>query len=817
MTQDFASEDSAARGSVRAAASAFADERRHLLHDQRRHRRDALVDQAVGVVMARSGCGSAEAVAQLSAIAERSRRPLADVASDVVAEASGRPGEPAEPSDTLRLRPEIAGLDRAADGDDLARVLVAEALGFSHPAGAAIGLLDDDGTVGIVGAHGFPKRGIRRWRQIPPAVDCLINRALRAGRPVWTDAATVDPPPPLGEPAGADPAQTRVAVPVRFGRALIGAVELAWPAEEELDQRARRQAEAVVRSVGPSLLRTLGPDGSSAGTPGSSGSSWAGGSGGSIGSVGSVGSVGAVGPAVGDSAWQDLLDLMDQPALALREDPSAPGEVRRFRVIARNQQAAELVSPAATSGSLAEEAPWLLAADLPESLAAVLHTGAPYRLRVDTGPLGVDSLTAVRVGLGTVVVVCHSASLEPTAGHTALERLARFGTWRWDVDGDRVAWSAEALRIVDAPGLGDSAGIDRPPYTVHPDDVEAERRFVKTLTVERRPAEAEFRILHYGGEPTRVRVAAEPVGGDAEEGTAGTYGSLSGLVTEQALPVPAAGSVVGIIQDVTEWRRAETGLEVARVQLAAQRSRADAERQLASALQQAVIPSAARNQPPRSGVQIAARYRPASASAGVGGDWYSVFPLRGDRLLLAIGDVAGHGLPAASAMADLHHGLRGMALAVSQDQMQPRPGRLLTLLNELVESMPQFTIASACALLWDPATRRLTWGNAGHPAPLRIRAGVTTPLYESVGPMLGADPHAVYEDCEADVASGDVLLLYTDGLVERRRVGDDETFAHLLYQTRYPDADLDRYADRILDGARSDTDDDVCVLAVRFE
>jgi serine phosphatase RsbU (regulator of sigma subunit) len=810
MTQDFAWQAPAARTSWRPAASAFADERRNLLHDQREHRRDALVDQAVGVIIARSGCGSAEAVAQLSAIAERTRRPLADVASDVVAEASGRPGEPAERSDTLRLRPEVAGLDRAADGDDLARVLVAEALGFAHPSGAAIALLDDDGVVNIVGAHGFPARGIRRWRRIPPAVDCLINRTLRAGKPIWTDAGTADPPPPLGEPAGADRAQTRVAVPVRFGRALIGAVELAWPSEEEIDQRARRQAEAVVRSVGPSLLRTLGPDGSSVSpvSPASRGLS---------------GPAGSAGTAVGDSAWQDLLDLMEQPTLALREDPSSPGEVRRFRVIARNQQADALLNPAVTDGSLAEEAPWLLAADLPERLTAVLHTGAPYRLGVQTGPLGVDSVTAVRVGLGTVIVVCHSASLEPTATHSALERLARFGTWRWDVDGDRVAWSAEALRIVDAPGLGDSAGIDRPPYTVHPDDTETERRFVKTLTVERRPAEAEFRILHYNSEPTRVRVAAEPVGGDAEGTPVSIYGSLSGLapdeseaVESQAVPA-MPDAVIGVIQDVTEWRRAETALEVARVQLAAQRSRADAERQLASALQLAVIPSAARNQPPRSGVQIAARYRPASASAGVGGDWYSVFPLRDDKLLLAIGDVAGHGLPAASAMADLHHGLRGMALAVSQDQMQPRPGRLLTLLNELVESMPQFTIASACVLLWDPANRRLTWGNAGHPAPLRIRAGMGTALYDAVGPMLGADPFAVYEDSEAEVESGDVLLLYTDGLVERRRVGDDETIAHLLYQTRYPDADLDRYADRILDGARSDTDDDVCVLAVRFE
>ncbi|WP_194915564.1 SpoIIE family protein phosphatase [Catenulispora rubra] len=771
MSQDFASNDPAPRDRLRAAASAFAEERRRQLDEERAYRRDAIVDQAVGVVMARSACGSAEAVAQLSAVAQRSRRPLADVAADVVAEASGRAPEPGRSREVPRLQPRIAGLDRSTDGDSLARGLASEALGFSHPSSAAIGLLDDDGTVAIVGAHGFPTRGIRRWRRIPPAVDCLINRALRTGKPVWTDATTQDPPPPLGEPAGADRLRTRVAVPVRLGRALLGAVELAWQPQAALDARARREVEAVVSAVGPSLLRTMGPEGAAAGL-----------------------SAGAVGGAfAGDSPWQDLLDLMEQPSFVLSGDCDEPVVVARFQVIAHNQSAAELMTPRPANRSVAAVVPWLAAADLPERLAAVVRTGAPCRLAVRTGPLGVDSLTAVRVGLGTVVVVCHQPALDPSAADGVLERLARFGIWRWDVDGDRVAWSAEALRIVDAPGLGDSAGIDRPPYTVHPDDTEAERRFVKTLTVERRPAEAEFRILHYGGEPTRVRVMAEPVG-------AGADGDES---------EPAA--VVGVVQDVTEWRRAETGLEVARVQLAAQRSRADAERQLASALQQAVVPSAARNQPPRSGVQIAARYRPASASAGVGGDWYSVFPLRDDKMLLAIGDVAGHGLPAASAMADLHHGLRGMALA------ETRPGRLLTLLNELVETMPQFTIASACVLLWDPATRRLTWGNAGHPAPLRIRAGVAKPLYDAVGPMLGADPRAVYEDCEAEVASGDVLLLYTDGLVERRRVGDDETIAHLLHQTRNPDADLDHYADRILDGARSDTDDDVCVLAVRFE
>jgi len=90
-------------------------------------------------------------------------------------------------------------------------------------------------------------------------------------------------------------------------------------------------------------------------------------------------------------------------------------------------------------------------------------------------------------------------------------------------------------------------------------------------------------------------------------------------------------------------------------------------------------------------------------------------------------------------------------------------------------------------------------------------------LDDHVGSMLGADPSAVYEDSELAVDSGDVLLLYTDGLVERRRAGDDETIAQLLDQARDPDADLDRYLDRILGEARSDTDDDVCVVAIRFD
>ncbi|GAA2002180.1 SpoIIE family protein phosphatase [Catenulispora subtropica] len=807
----------------------FAAHRDRLARERREHRWDALVDQAVGVVMARSGCGSAEAVAQLAAIARRSGRPLRAVAADVVAEAAGLAADAPPDPDVVRLHPEVAALDRSADGDELARSLVTEALGYSRPSGAVIGVLDDDGTVAILGSTGFPAREIRRWRRIPPAVDTLINRAVRSGAPVWIDDDSEDRPVVIGQ-SGTGPHGTRVAVPLRSGRMLIGVVLLAWrpmPASGHgsgpgsggaagaLDDRARREVEAVVQAAGPALLRMLGEDLHGAESA-------------------AAGVAGGTTGAVAESPWQDVVDLLDVPALVVTGLEAMPVTADRLHVTARNEAAADLMLPGADR-SLEAAAPWLATDDVVEALAVVARTGTPRRHPVKTGRLGVEAVSAVRAGgVTSVLVVAHSTAEPATEVDATLERLGRFGTWTWDAAGDRVRWSPEALRIMGAPALGDPTGINRPPYTVHPDDAEAERRFIKTLTTEGRPAEVEFRIVHYGGEPTRVRLAAEPVPGRHGAGSGGSGGSdtldrahgadradtdraesdradRAAGSTAPSRPATAPERIVGVIQDVTDWRRSETALEVARVQLAAQRSRADAERNLASALQQAIVPGAARNEPPHTGVEVAARYRPASAAAGVGGDWYSVFPLRDAQLLLAIGDVAGHGLPAASAMADVHHGLRGMALA------ENRPGRLLTLLNELVDSMPEFTIASACCLLWDPARRVVRWGNAGHPAPIRVRGGAAETIEDHVGPMLGADSQAVYEDCDLAVESGDVLLLYTDGLVERRRAGDDETTAYLLGQARDPDPDLGRYLDRILAGARSDTDDDVCVLAVRFE
>jgi serine phosphatase RsbU (regulator of sigma subunit) len=324
---------------------------------------------------------------------------------------------------------------------------------------------------------------------------------------------------------------------------------------------------------------------------------------------------------------------------------------------------------------------------------------------------------------------------------------------------------------------------------VHPEDAGEARRFAAVLTEDGRPAETAFRVLQADGAAAHVRMAGVPLP-DGER----------------------PGTVFGVVQDVSHMRRTETALEIARVQLAAQRTRVDVERQVASLLQQIVIPDHPVRPTAGSGVDLAARYRPASATAGVGGDWYGVFPLPGGRVLLTIGDVAGHGLAAASAMAQLYHTAHGLALTGAG------PGALLHWLNALTCERPEFTIASSCCALYDPAEHRLTWANAGHPSPVLVgvAAGRAGTLEAPIGTMLGAAAASVYEEAEVVIEPGDHLLLYTDGLVERRRQSDEESTAHLLAMAAEPGPDLDAYADRLVAGAHSDTDDDVCLIAVRF-
>ena len=133
----------------------------------------------------------------------------------------------------------------------------------------------------------------------------------------------------------------------------------------------------------------------------------------------------------------------------------------------------------------------------------------------------------------------------------------------------------------------------------------------------------------------------------------------------------------------------------------------------------------------------------------------------GGHVLIAIGDVAGHGLAAAAGMARLRGALAGLAITGSP------PQRLVGWLNDLVHHVAPEHTASVIAGYFDPASRTLTWAQAGHPPPVLVRGSRARALIAPPGILLGAGREQ-YAAATLPLAAKDLLLLYTDGLIERR-------------------------------------------------
>jgi serine phosphatase RsbU (regulator of sigma subunit) len=205
-----------------------------------------------------------------------------------------------------------------------------------------------------------------------------------------------------------------------------------------------------------------------------------------------------------------------------------------------------------------------------------------------------------------------------------------------------------------------------------------------------------------------------------------------------------------------------------------------------------------------------AGYLPAESAARVGGDWYHAQEMPGGRTVLAVGDVAGHGIGAASGMAHLRFALIAW-LSIGIDD----PSALLSHLNRLCLQLG-ITGTAVLAFL-EPATGGLTWARAGHPAPLWARGGSTEPLDLPAGLLLGAEPDALYPVRTPQLSRGDLLLFYTDGLVERRMPADPPLLVEVsdLLATASISADERTVATVAARLNRPSPNDDTCTLTVR--
>ncbi|MFE4758498.1 SpoIIE family protein phosphatase [Streptomyces mirabilis] len=249
------------------------------------------------------------------------------------------------------------------------------------------------------------------------------------------------------------------------------------------------------------------------------------------------------------------------------------------------------------------------------------------------------------------------------------------------------------------------------------------------------------------------------------------------------------------------------------------------QRDTAVTLQRSLLPQRLAEQ---AAVEVASRYLPAGARAGVGGDWYDAIPLSGARVALVVGDVVGHGIHASATMGRLRTAVRTLA------DIDLPPDELLTHLDDLVGRLSTETdavgreraaeetetagdVGATCLYaVYDPISRRCSLARAGHPLPIVVSPDGGAELLDiPAGPPLGLGG-LPFEAVEVEVPEGSLLALYTDGLIESRDIDIDEGVSRLCDALNRPAASLDELCDTVLGALLPERPaDDVALLIAR--
>ncbi len=357
------------------------------------------------------------------------------------------------------------------------------------------------------------------------------------------------------------------------------------------------------------------------------------------------------------------------------------------------------------------------------------------------------------------------------------------------------------LRDENAPGLGVHAG--RGVLPVAPDS----RVMLGEGTFGRLAVEREAALL-VGEELPDLAGAADTA--DGEE-----TGPIASLMV---VPLVTADELLGLIVlgAVAEDRFDAANLEL--LTLAADRmaiaidhvQRFAHGRQLVETLQRSLLPDRLPHHPR---LELAARYLPSGLAPQIGGDWYDALELDRDRTAVMIGDVVGHGVRAATTMSELRNALRAFAVEGHS------PGAALQQLDRVVHAtFGPGMIATVLFLIIDAAKGTVSISRAGHPPPALRSAGGEIRFLETGNTLpLGIDDRVKADEAEYPVNPGDTLLLFTDGLVERRRESINTGFDRLRDAFATAPADVEELCDYILERTVTEqaSHDDIAVMAVR--
>ncbi|MFF3565301.1 SpoIIE family protein phosphatase [Streptomyces sp. NPDC002574] len=745
----------------------------------------AVVELAKGVLVARLGCGPAEAARQLTRLADTagvSRLELAaevvnDAAHDGITGAVGDitargPGAAAADNGGsppgVRLRTAESGALAATDSQTVAVSLLGHALAPLGACAVAIWAAGPDASLTLAGHAGYTEAEARRWRYVPPTVATVARRALDERRARSFPASSASPAPEGDMPSMRPEcgAGGRIAVPAGAGGRVDAVLEICWPEEPPpLSQALLRQLDALAGLCVHTLV--------------------------------------AVPAAQGPLPVDELIDICDaihDPALVLTPLTGAGGRVTDFRIRHTN---GHFVDPAgrprgAVTGATLLEAYPSAAGDghLFDRAVQVHATGEPFRAEHMAFSSLVEhvALTVVaEVGIsrhGPHLLLIwrvedETARLAGLLQHA--QRLGGLGGFEENVRTGEITWNSELFALYGRNEHSTPVPLEDLRLHAHADDSAAIGRFLRTVSRHHRPASVAFRLRRPDGVTRHIRVVAEPV-------------------------LDAGGrllAVRGAYQDVSSQHWTEVALAATQDRLAHSEEQAAERDRLALQLQHAIMPPT-RGPLDAPGLEVAVRYRPAETESLVGGDWYDAVVLPTGDVLLCVGDVAGHGIEAATSMVVLRNALRGLAVTGAG------PGQLLSWLNVVAYHLTDRVTATVVCGLYIPATRTLCWARAGHLPPALLRGEEATTLPPGHGMLLGAVPETAYEEQEVRLRPGDTLLMYTDGLVERRDSSMTDSVAHLLATARdAAPSSLEHRLDRLLAGSRSDTDDDTCVIGIR--
>jgi serine phosphatase RsbU (regulator of sigma subunit) len=736
----------------------------------------ALIELAKGVLMERLHCSPADAAKQLESLAERSGLTPLEFAADVVGEAAeDRITDVAQEflaraegeSVAVRLRTAESGVLAAGDTQRVAESILEHALRPLGATAVAVWLAGPDGSMTLAGSAGFSAEEAARWRYVPPGVATPARSALIERDTEWYTTLASSGLPSIGQHTFAGGG--RVAVPTGTGGRIIGVVEMCWPEPLPAEPgRERRQLEALAELCAHTL---------------------------------DTGDGVVAPPAAGDFLGElvDFVDGLHDPAVLLSPCLDGGDRLSDFRIHHANVRFAD---PGGRPRSLLVGSRLLeaypLAAEesgLLDKIRRVYATGEPFRADsmavttlVDQVPLTVLTDVSLTRFAGNVLLILRiqddAAKLAVLLQHA--QRLGRIGGFEENVVTGAITWNTELFALYGLPPHASPLSLHQLTGHAHADDAQAIGRFLRTVLHHKRPGSTAFRLQRSDGVARHIRVVAEPV-------------------------VDGRGELVavrGAYQDVSSQHWTEVALAATRDRLAETEQEAIERNRLTLQLQHAIMPPA-KGPLDMLGLRAAVRYRPAEKEHLVGGDWYDAVALPTGEILLCVGDVAGHGIDAATGMVSLRNALRGLAATGAG------PAQLLTWLNLVAYHLTDHVTATAVAAVFDPANRKLRWARAGHLPPIvRHRDGTATTLPLIRGSLLGAVRDVVYQEETVQLADGDILLIYTDGLIERRDAPVQESVSRLVTLIESHEGGLEHQLDTLLTYSTADTDDDTCVVGI---